>query len=101
MRITINRDAVCSADDQVGPLDIDIAPDESIEKLVEKIVESRFLQFSSSHHSIVGCSGKVPVVEVHDDFFSNGQKNYFFDKNLTINSVVRDGCLDFRFKKLF
>ena len=58
MEIQISRQAVCAADDQCGPLDmiVQIDPSGSIQELIETLERTNFLQFSSSHTSIIGVS---------------------------------------------
>lgn len=67
MIIQVIREACCAADDQLGPLDAsyEITPETSLSELVERIVQSRFLQFSSTHHSLCGESNGRLLVEVH------------------------------------
>ncbi len=67
MNIQVIREACCAADDQLGPLDAsyEITPETSLAELVERIVQSRFLQFSSTHHHLCGESNGRLLVEVH------------------------------------
>ena len=51
MKIEVNREACCSQDDQLGPLAKTYEmPDQcSIKDLLDAVMASRFLQFSSTH----------------------------------------------------
>mgnify|MGYP006945565034 CR=1 FL=1 len=69
MRIEVTREACCSQDDQLGPLNlqIDLPEDSSIWELAREIGEAKFLQFSSPRNVIDAyCAGKllfsIPVV---------------------------------------
>lgn len=66
VRVMVSRQACCSADDQMGPLDTTywLAPEDSFGALVEQILESCFLQFSSTHTRLTGEVNGLPVVEV-------------------------------------
>lgn len=48
--------ADCLEDDQLGPLESSygVAPDSTLKELVDKIEASRFLQYSSSHTTMLG-----------------------------------------------
>ena len=47
-RARITREAVCSQDDQMNDIEmiLDVLPSKNLKELIDKIVESRFLQFS-------------------------------------------------------
>ena len=66
MRVQVLRDACCAQDDQLGPLEatFEVPQCATIGDLVSIIVESRFLQYSSSHTSLVGFVGEQPFVRV-------------------------------------
>src|SRR4051812_19316608 len=51
MKIAVHREACCSQDDQLGPLDMDFELDAScrLDALLAAVMGARFLQFSSSH----------------------------------------------------
>ena len=99
MEIQISRQAVCAADDQCGPLEMvaQIDPSSSIQELIGIIERSKFLQFSSSHSSIVGVSEDTPVVRVCCRFFSQKQNEYFVPATSRVSEVVKNGHLDFKF----
>src|SRR5690606_32148122 len=62
MRIEVAREACCSQDDQLGPLNlqIDLPEDSSIWELAREIGEAKFLQFSSPRNVIDAyCAGKL------------------------------------------
>lgn len=66
VRVMVSRQACCSADDQMGPLDTTywLAPNDNFGTLIEQIQQSCFLQFSSTHTRLTGEVNGLPVVEV-------------------------------------
>ncbi len=66
VRIHLTREACCSQDDQLGPLEAvqDLQPDATLQELSEVIASSGFLQFSSTHAVMVGQAGNEDVVRV-------------------------------------
>lgn len=69
---TVYREAVCSADDQLGPLELTcmLPVDATLEQLVDAVRGAGFLQFSSTHRTITGRVGDAAVVCVHATCFS-------------------------------
>ncbi|WP_324731618.1 hypothetical protein [Pseudomonas paeninsulae] len=72
MKITVTRQACCSQDDQLGPLEIyiDLQEESKIWELARAIGESNFLQFSGSHNILNAfCAGKllfsIPQIGCH------------------------------------
>ncbi len=99
MKIQVSRQAVCAADDQYGPLDmlITVEPNSSILEFVAVLEGTKFLQFSSSHTSILGLCEGVPVVRVYSRFFSQKQNEYFVPKHLSVTEAIKSGALYFKF----
>lgn len=99
MEIQVSRQAVCAADDQCGPLEmlIHVQPDSSIQQFVSVLEDTKFLQFSSSHTSILGFCESVPVVRVFSRFFSQKQNEYFAPPNLSVSEAIKNGALYFKF----
>ncbi len=66
MKFQITREACCSQDDQIGPLEMayDLADDATLRQLVEAIETSRFLQFSSTHQVMAAEVDDVELVRV-------------------------------------
>jgi hypothetical protein len=66
MKITVHRQACCSQDDQCGPLEAEyvIEADATFSSLIEIIIKSGFLQFSSTHNRISGEADNKRLVEI-------------------------------------
>ena len=66
MKIAVHRQACCSQDDQLGPLEAEyvIEADATFSSLIEKIIRSGFLQFSSTHNRISGEVDNKWLVEI-------------------------------------
>lgn len=98
MRIQVTRQACCAADDQVGPLDATYVcePSAPLSKLIQEIVASGFLQFSSTHDRITGeVDGKrIVVVGVP----GGPAPQFFVDQTELVGHVVGQRTLDFRFR---
>jgi hypothetical protein len=66
IQIQVSRDACCSQDDQIGPLEAayTFGPHATVIDLVRAVVSSRFLQFSSSHQCLTASISGVPLAKV-------------------------------------
>lgn len=66
MKITVHRQACCPQDDQAGPLEAAFSIDAhaTFSQLVQDVVRSGFLQFSSTHDRITGEVEGKALVEV-------------------------------------
>jgi hypothetical protein len=67
MEITVHRQACCSADDQMGPLEAKyrIETQTTLSTLIKEIITSNFLQFSSSHDHLTGEVEGRKFVEIY------------------------------------
>jgi hypothetical protein len=100
MQVRVSREACCAQDDQLGPLEktYSLAPDATLQELIEKIVESSFLQYSSSHTSMVGEVDAMGVVRVFSPHYAANQASeYLVSPNEQVSSLIPDGGLSFRF----
>lgn len=100
MHTKVTRQACCSADDQIGPLDAQYVLDDNatIADLVERIRESRFLQFSSTHNRL---SGEVEGVCLVEMFAGWGRAPQFHvSPQATVDSVIGRRTLDFCFRHI-
>lgn len=95
MKLLVVREACCSQDDQIGPLEAtyDVPAGATIQDLVEAVVRSGFLQFSSTHKTMVGTLGDTDVVQVSGSLFKRPQFLRALDAPLSEGS----GPLRFRF----
>ena len=71
MKVHVEREACCSQDDQIGPLTATYElPDQAtLQDLVDNVLRSGFLQFSSTHTTMVGSIGATDVVRVFGSSF--------------------------------
>lgn len=99
MKISIDREACCAADDQAGSLDmqLDIPDSFTLASLAEKIREARFLQYSATHGKLYGKAAGRALLSISSEFHGDGQVVYFVDKNTTAKAAVPDGRLRFTF----
>lgn len=101
MKITVHRQACCSQDDQIGELEAEfsIAPDATISSLVEEIVKSGFLQFSSSHNRITGEVEDKALVDVFSPHSVNPKQPEFkVNPRATVVELLGENILSFRFR---
>ncbi len=66
MIVHIIREACCSQDDQLGPLEIQLEFDENVtlEQVIKEICTVKFLQYSSSHNHMIGTADDQKIVEI-------------------------------------
>jgi hypothetical protein len=98
--VRVFREACCAQDDQLGPLDatFDVRSSATIGELVSAIVGSGFLQYSSSHTSLVGSVRGKPFVRVFSSYHAAGRGSEFsVPETELIASVVGDQTIEFRF----
>jgi hypothetical protein len=100
VRVRVLREACCAQDDQLGPLDAtyDVRSGATIDDLVSAIVGSRFLQYSSSHTSLVGSVRGRPFVRVFSSHYEPGRVSEFLVPSTElVATVVGDHPIEFRF----
>lgn len=99
MKIEVFRDACCGADDQAGPLILALELDAqaSFQKLVETVLNSGFLQYSSSHMTMLGFVDGVAAVRVFSPDHSKDETQYLIDPLMAVGVAVKNGSVDFRF----
>lgn len=63
MQVHVMRDACCSQDDQLGPLEntYSLPSGATVMDLVRAVVDSQFLQFSSTHRCITASFQACPL----------------------------------------
>jgi len=100
MQIQVSREACCAQDDQLGPLEMvyNLSSDATLSELVQKIVASRFLQYSSSHTTMLGEAGTVGVVKVFSAYYcGNKEAEFLAAPDEPVRSVIAANVLHFRF----
>jgi len=106
MQVRVFREACCAQDDQMGPLESTyrISSEATLKDLVEEIVESRFLQYSSSHIAMLGEVGRsgVGVVKVFSPYYCDGKEAQFLvPPEQRLGSLIGENALSFRFRFVF
>lgn len=100
MQVLVLRDACCAQDDQLGPLDasFNVSLNTTLGELISAVVESNFLQFSSSHVTLQGEVDGTAVVRVFSSFYLNGKDAEFFvSADQLASTIVGVSYLRFRF----
>lgn len=102
MKFHVTREACCSQDDQLGPLDLafEMGADATLQDLTEAVIRSGFLQFTSTHSVMVGQLGNEALVRVFGPHSGRPQvPQYLKEAGLLVRdlSVPREPHLRFVF----
>jgi hypothetical protein len=100
MQIQAVREACCSQDDQAGPLETtySLSSDATFRVLVEKIVSSGFLQYSSSHVTLLGEVGSQSLVRVFSPYHCAGKEPEFLaPPDSSLSGLLSENAISFRF----
>ena len=101
MNIKVNRQACCSQDDQVGPLEAEyqVEAETLFSTLIQQIVKSGFLQFTSTHNRMTGEVNGKAVVEVFSTYGGVArQPEYIENPSDPISEVLGGRPLSFYFR---
>lgn len=101
MKLTVYRDACCAQDDQCGPLEAEYSMDvdATFAALIDEIIKSRFLQFSSTHNRISGeADGKVLVKIFSPCGPCSRPPEFTVSPSLRAVDVLSERSLSFRFR---
>lgn len=102
MHIRVLRDACCSQDDQIGPLEATYAlgSDATLRDLVRAVVDSRFLQFSSSHVCLTASVSEVPLARVRvTDHGENFAPEFLVPAETLLSPLLQGRFVEFRFER--
>lgn len=100
MHIRVTREACCSQDDQLGPLEATFAITASTTfgELIAAVAGSKFFQYSSSHTTLQGDVAGRATVELFSSFYMKGKEpRYLVSPNEFAARVVSSGVIRFRF----
>ena len=100
VQVRVLREACCAQDDQLGPLEAaySVTRTSTIGELVRTIAESRFLQYSASHTSLVGFVGAEPFVRVFSSHHAAGRAPEFsVPSSSLVSALVGTQTIEFRF----
>jgi hypothetical protein len=100
VQVTVLREACCAQDDQLGPLEATYETKQSttLGEFLAAIVESRFLQYSASHASLVAFVGDRPLARVFSAYYSPGRSAEFSVPSTSlVTDLVGNQAVHFRF----
>lgn len=103
MNVDVIRDACCSQDDQLGPLDMryELPDDCNLEAFLTAVMSSRFLQFSSSHVEMSCRFGGKEVARVFSPYESPLRSREFaVAPGTTLRSLTGAGAVEFVFDRV-
>ena len=88
------RDASCAADDQTMPLEMTLnGRGKSLADILQSIVQSSFLQFSSTHTTLTACSGNRKLASI-----SAGKvEDYYVAPHTAVEDCIVCNELELRF----
>lgn len=100
MTITITREAVCLADDQLAPLELtlEFGTDATLEDLTGELARSGFLHFSSTCRVLVGRSAKTPLLKLRSRWGSLAAE-YLVAADTKLVDAMINAAIDFRFER--
>ena len=101
MRITVTREAVGLADDQLEPLELtlEFGADATLEDLTGKLARGRFLHFSSTCRVLVGRSANEPLLKL-ESRRGTLSAEYLVAADTRLADAVPNAALDFRFERV-
>lgn len=96
MIVHIIREACCSQDDQLGPLEIQLEFDENatLEQIIKEICRVKFLQYSSSHNHMIGRTGDQKIVEI---LLPQEEIIFHLQKDSSVKDLIAESELNFSF----
>ena len=100
MKIHVNREACCSQDDQLGPLDrwYEVRDGCTLGDFVAAVTDSRFLQFSSTHTTMSCRMGGKHVATVFSPYLMPARAPvHALPAQTLVRDVASGGAVDFTF----
>ncbi|MBJ7435075.1 MAG: hypothetical protein JHC54_04735 [Acinetobacter sp.] len=96
MIVHIIREACCSQDDQLGPLEIQLEFDENatLEQVIKEICRLNFLQYSSSHNHMIGRTDDQKIVEI---LLPQEEVIFHLQKDSLLKNLITENGLNFSF----
>ena len=93
MKIKITRQAVCLADDWMEPLELplELPAEATLKALANEVAGSRFLHFSSTHHTLTGRVGEKPLLEIRSRWGSLSV-GYLLAADTRLSALVAAGA---------
>jgi hypothetical protein len=103
MKIAVHREACCSQDDQMGPLDMAFELDAQcrLDAFLIAVMGARFLQFSSSHTEMSCRAAGVEVARVFSPYTEPRRATAFVAApDALLQSLAPGGAVDFIFDRV-
>ncbi len=99
MKIRLLREACCGADDQAGPLDmtLDVDPSQTLGDVIQAVMRTHFLQFSSTRHTITGYVQDVPLLRVVALPGAPQRAEFLVAPSQPVGPLLDEGLMYFRF----
>ena len=96
MIVHIIREACCSQDDELGPLEIQLEFDENatLEQVIKEICRLKFLQYSSSHNHMIGRTDDQKIVEI---LLPQEEVVFHLQKDSLVKKLITENGLSFSF----
>ena len=103
MKIAVHREACCSQDDQLGPLDMafDVDAQYRLDTFLAAVTGARFLQFSSSHTEMSCRISGQEVARVFSPYEVRQQATAFVAApDALVHSLAPHGAVEFVFDRV-
>ena len=103
MKIAVHREACCSQDDQLGPLDMAFELDGEcrLDAFLAAVMGARFLQFSSSHTEMSCRVAGQEVARVFSPYAAPQQATAFVAApDALVHSLAPHGAIEFVFDRV-
>ena len=100
MKFEVHRQACCSQDDQLGPLDqtFELPDQASVGELVDAVAGSRFLQFSSTHTMLICRVAGRDIATVFSPYLGLRRAPVFaVAPDTPVRSLASDNAIEFVF----
>lgn len=100
LQVRVVRDACCSQDDQIGPLDATygLGSAATLADFVRAVINSHFLQFSSTHRCLTASVSGIPLVKVcESDHGPQPSPLFFVSSETPIAPLIGKRAVEFRF----
>ena len=96
MIVHIIREACCSQDDQLGPLEIQLEFEENVtlEQVIKEICTVKFLQYSSSHNYMLGRADDQKIVEI---LLPQEEIIFHIQKDSLVKNLIAESGFSFSF----
>lgn len=78
-------------------MEMEVDPDALLRDLVTMVVNAGFLQFSSSHVTMVAVAGETELARLSSPYYTKKEPEYFVSPDVSISEILRNGRIHFHF----